>query len=94
MDNNVLAQASKNLPEWNIVFKKMVAHLQREFEFDDFSQALDFVNSVGDIADAESHHPLVILEWGYVRISWWSNDVKGLTDRDLKLAAMTNELYE
>src|SRR5688500_3034428 len=39
-------------------------HLERLYTFKDFAQALDFVNKVGAIAEAEGHHPDLHLAWG------------------------------
>src|SRR5260370_23495022 len=40
--------------------------LQREFSFPNFAEALAFVNRVGELAEAENHHPDVELGWGSV----------------------------
>jgi pterin-4a-carbinolamine dehydratase len=43
----------KKLPEWELDKK----HIERTFEFDDFTQAMEFVNGVAEIAEEEDHHP-------------------------------------
>jgi 4a-hydroxytetrahydrobiopterin dehydratase len=40
--------------------------LQREFRFPNFAEALAFVNRVGELAEAENHHPDIELGWGRV----------------------------
>ena len=43
----------KKIPEWELEKK----HIERTFEFDEFSEAIDFVNSVAEVAEDEEHHP-------------------------------------
>jgi 4a-hydroxytetrahydrobiopterin dehydratase len=67
-------------------------HLVREFRFPDFKQALAFVNDVGEIAEAEGHHPNILLTWGKAEITIWTHRVDGLTESDFILAAKINRL--
>lgn len=60
--------------------------LTKKFDFDDFAEALAFVNQVGELAEEHSHHPDIKFGWGYVEISLTSHDAGGVTDRDHKLA--------
>jgi len=62
-------------------------HLAREFRFDDFRQALAFVNRVGELAEAEDHHPDIRLAWGRVAIEIWTHSIGGLSENDFVLAA-------
>jgi 4a-hydroxytetrahydrobiopterin dehydratase len=66
--------------------------LERVFRFPDFAAALDFVNRVGALAEAENHHPDVELRWGEVKLRWWTHTAGGITDRDRELAACSGEL--
>ncbi len=68
--------------------------LQREFDFRNFEQAMAFSNRVGDIAEAEGHHPAILTEWGKVTITWWSHKIRGLHKNDLIMAARTDQVYE
>lgn len=66
--------------------------LQREFRFADFAEALAFVNRVGELAEAEDHHPDVEIHWNRVTLRWWTHVASAITDRDRELAAKTDEL--
>lgn len=68
--------------------------LVRTFRFRDFAEALRFVNRVGEIAEAEDHHPSVTLAWGMARVRLWTHVVKGLTENDFILAAKVDEAHE
>lgn len=62
-------------------------HLDKTFKFDDFKGALAFTNEVGEIAEAEGHHPDIHLTWGKVRIEIFTHKIDGLTESDFVLAA-------
>ena len=66
--------------------------ISRTFVFQDFVAALDFANRVGDIAEAEGHHPDLLVAWGRVEITIWTHKVNGLTESDFILAAKIDEL--
>ena len=68
-------------------------HIERSFEFDDFQQALDFTNTVGEIAEREGHHPDIYLGWGKVKLSIWTHKIDGLTESDFILAAKVDEAH-
>jgi 4a-hydroxytetrahydrobiopterin dehydratase len=62
-------------------------HLEKEFTFDDFKQALSFTNKIGAIAEEVGHHPDIYLTWGKVRLEIFTHKVKGLTESDFIVAA-------
>jgi 4a-hydroxytetrahydrobiopterin dehydratase len=66
--------------------------LERTFEFDDFVGALAFVNRVGELAEAESHHPDIAIHYNRVTLRWWTHSAGGITDRDRELAVSSNAL--
>lgn len=74
---------------WRIVEEH---HLEKEYRFGDFAEALAFVNRVGALADAEDHHPDLFLAWGRVRITIWTHTIDGLTESDFVFAAKCQAL--
>ncbi len=64
----------------------------KEYEFEDFKSALEFVNQVGALADEADHHPDIIFGWGYAEIAITSHDDGGLTQKDFDLAAKIDQL--
>jgi 4a-hydroxytetrahydrobiopterin dehydratase len=66
--------------------------LERAFSFADFREALAFVNRVGELAEAENHHPDIRIEYSRVTLRWWTHTAGGITDRDRELAARTDAL--
>ena len=62
-------------------------HLEKEFTFKNFRDALGFANKVGALAEAQNHHPDIYLSWGKARITIWTHKVDGLTESDFVLGA-------
>jgi 4a-hydroxytetrahydrobiopterin dehydratase len=81
------------IPDWGVVVVDGVMQLRREFDFSNFERAMAFSNRVGDIAEAEGHHPAILTEWGRVTVNWWSHKIGGLHRNDLIMAARTDEVY-
>jgi 4a-hydroxytetrahydrobiopterin dehydratase len=67
-------------------------HLEKEFKFKDFKEALAFTNRVGDLAEGQGHHPDIYLAWGKVRITIWTHKIDGLTETDFVFAAKIDRL--
>lgn len=75
---------------WEIVDEH---HLNKRFRFENFQSALDFVNAVGVIAEAENHHPDLILKWGSVEVTIFTHTVGGLSENDFILAAKIDRIF-
>ena len=74
---------------WSVVDEH---HLEKEYRFDDFRQALDFTNRVGEMAEEQDHHPDIFLAWGRVKVTIWTHKIDGLTESDFVFAAKTEVL--
>lgn len=82
----------KRLNEWNITSIKGIQQLTKAFSFKNFADALAFTNAVGELAEAENHHPTLVTEWGSVQVTWWTHSIGGLHANDFILAARTDEI--
>ena len=87
-----IADLQPHIPQWQLVTQDNILRLQRVFKLKDDAQALEFTNKIAAIAEAEDHHPLIILEWGRVTVQWWTHVVKGLHKNDFIMAAKTDKL--
>lgn len=76
-------------PDWHVAEEHQ---LEREFTFDDFRQALDFVNQVGELAEEQGHHPDIYLSYGKVKIQLWTHKINGLHENDFIMAAKIDAL--
>lgn len=82
------AEIAKLLPslhgDWKVIDHH---HIEREFHFSNFKEALDFTVRVGNLAEAEGHHPDILLSWGKVKVTLFTHKIKGLSTNDFILAA-------
>jgi 4a-hydroxytetrahydrobiopterin dehydratase len=81
---------SKINPNWQLSENKDL--LSRRFELNNFVEALDLVNKIGELAEAEQHHPDINLGWGYVEIYLSTHDIGGISEKDLILAQEIDKL--
>ncbi len=76
-----------------MVTREGVEQLEKAFTFRNFSQALDFANAVGELADGANHHPAILVEWGQATVQWWTHTLGGLHRNDFIMAAKTDYLH-
>lgn len=55
--------------------------LEKPYAFKNFKTALAFVNAIGAIAEEEKHHPEILLEWGAVKVAWWTHAIQGVSGK-------------
>ena len=87
-----IAELHPQVPDWELVELDGVKRLMRVFPADGFAEALAFTNRVGELAEAEGHHPALLTEWGRTTVSWWTHKIKGLHRNDFVMAAKTDHL--
>jgi len=86
-DLTTLAQQLDN--GWQVVNEH---HLEKEYKFKDFREALAFTNKVGELAESQNHHPDIYLAWGKVKLTIWTHKINGLTESDFVFAAKADKL--
>jgi 4a-hydroxytetrahydrobiopterin dehydratase len=64
------------------------------FEFDDFSQAIEFVNGVAEIAEEDDHHPDIDIRYSKVSVRLSTHSEGGLTDLDFEVAEKIDTLVD
>ena len=74
--------------DWQIINEH---HLEKEYIFTDFRQALDFTVKVGEVAENQGHHPDIYLAWGKVKLTIWTHKIDGLTESDFIFAAKADQ---
>lgn len=75
--------------DWKVVDEH---HLEKEYKFKNFREALEFTNKVGALAEKHNHHPDIFLTWGKVKITIWTHKIDGLSESDFVMAAKIEEL--
>ena len=80
----------KQLKEWRL--SGDARWISKEFKFKDFAEALSLANRVGEIAEAEGHHPDLQLSWGKLVVELTTHAIDGLSENDFIIAAKIDEL--
>lgn len=85
-----LKRLLKKVPEWEIDGKKIV----RSVEFDGFTEAVDFLAEVAEVAEDEGHHPDVDIRYGKVILMLTTHDAGGVTEADVEVAQRLDNLID
>lgn len=80
------------VPEW--VLREDAHRIERAYRFKNFREALTFVEKVGELAEAEGHHPDINFGWGYATISLRTKKIKGLHENDFIMAAKIDRISQ
>ena len=78
----------KSVPDWKIDS----GELTRTYTFKNFLSAMDFVNSVAQIAEKGGHHPDIDIRYNKVRLALVTHDAGGLTAKDFEMAAELSKI--
>jgi len=78
----------RQLRGWEAVEEQ---HLAKGYKFQNFADALAFVNRVGRVAEREGHHPDISFGWGYAHVKIYTHAIGGLSESDFILAAKIDE---
>jgi 4a-hydroxytetrahydrobiopterin dehydratase len=82
MSDTEVKAALADLPGWELAGSDIV----REYKFADYKAALEFVNQVGERAEAANHHPDIDIRWNKVTLVLATHSEGGLTQLDIELA--------
>jgi len=88
LSDDEIATRLREVPRWSRAGKA----IDRTWTFQDFSEALAFINKVGALAEAMNHHPDIANSWATVRLTLTTHDKGGLTNLDFDLAKKINGL--
>lgn len=78
-------------PDWQLPEE---AHcIERSFRFRNFREALTFVQEIGELAEAEGHHPNISFGWGNATVSLQTKKIKGLHENDFIMATKIDRIF-
>lgn len=80
----------KKVPEWELEGSRIT----RTVEFDGFTDAVDFINDVAEIAEEEGHHPDIDIRYNKVILSLTTHDAGGVTEADFAVAQRLDNLID
>jgi 4a-hydroxytetrahydrobiopterin dehydratase len=79
----------RNLQGWTLVN----GTIEKNYKFANFRQAIEFINKVAVAAEAENHHPDVLLwNWNNVKLTITTHSIKGLSEQDFILASKIDKI--
>ena len=93
VDEKKFTELLKDLDSWEIIYGD-VNILSKTYLFDSYEDSVKFSMEIAKLAENEDHHPAILLEWGSVRVQWWSHKIKGLHMNDFICAAKTEALVK
>ena len=92
-DINEIHKYLKMVDGWEVkADESKIYYLIKEFKFKNFLESQNFINKVGNIAEAEGHHPDIVFGWGYAKIQIFTHKIKGLVESDFILAAKIDKI--
>jgi 4a-hydroxytetrahydrobiopterin dehydratase len=68
--------------------------ITKKIKFDDFKQALKFVNEVGELAETENHHPDIKLGYGFAEICLTTHSEAKVTEKDRKMSEKIDRIID
>jgi 4a-hydroxytetrahydrobiopterin dehydratase len=78
-------------PDWHLPED---AHcIERNFRFRNFREALTFVQEIGELAEAEGHHPNISFGWGSATVSLQTKKIHGLHENDFIMATKIDRIF-
>lgn len=88
MSEAEIKKALESLPDWS----DTSAAIHRTYQFRDFVESMQFVNAVAAAAEADQHHPDILVRWNKVTLTLSTHDAGGITEKDFALAAKADAL--
>ena len=90
-----LGQKLKDMaPEWKIgKNEKGVPYIERVMHAKTFMGGIDFVHKVAEAAEAENHHPDIIINYKRITVRYWTHTASGVTLADVQMAQQIDPLF-
>lgn len=79
-----------NVPEWELIDNG--TKIKRTFRCKDFMDAMKLARAIGDLCEQEGHHADITFGWGYCKVVFQTNKIKGLHENDFIMAAKVDQL--
>jgi 4a-hydroxytetrahydrobiopterin dehydratase len=88
LERQQVAEHLQNLPHWTLQGNQ----IERLLTFENFVDAMIFVNRVAEIAEEEGHHPEIRIVYNRVTLTLSTHDAGGLTLKDFQVAQRIDSL--
>ncbi len=85
------ADFMEGFPEWTLI-KQVPQKIERTFNFKNFVEAMNFVNSVAEVAEKEGHHPDIYIFYNKVTLQLYTHAINGLSANDFIIAGLIDDI--
>jgi 4a-hydroxytetrahydrobiopterin dehydratase len=92
MSSHEVGQGLEQLDGWTVEDSEGHMRLAKTFKFKGFMPGVELVNRIAQVAEAEGHHPDLLLSYGSVTVHLFTHAAGGLTENDFILAAKIDQL--
>lgn len=82
----------RHLQGWLLEQQGGIWRISKTYTTANFIQSFALAERITRLAEAEQHHPEVMLAWGCCKVSWWTHEIRGIHPNDVRMAAATDEL--
>ena len=89
-NSHEIAKALKTIQGWTLESDEAFMH--KQWQFDSFKTAMEFITEVADIAEHQDHHPEFLSVYRKMRVRLSTHDASGLTQKDFDLATAIDNL--
>ena len=91
-NSHQITQAMQSIKGWALESDE--AFMNKQWQFDSFKTAMEFIAKVAEIAERQNHHPEFLSVYRKMRVRLSTHDASGLTKKDFDLAAAIDRLVE
>jgi len=88
----IVSQLSKLNGEQALGWRLIDGALEKSFRFKDFHHCIGFVNAVAFIANAENHHPDLVVSFSQCTVRFNTHDVNGISASDFLCSSKVDAL--
>jgi 4a-hydroxytetrahydrobiopterin dehydratase len=92
MSSHEVGQGLEQLDGWTVEDSEGHMRLAKTFKFKGFMPGVELVNRIAQVAEAEGHHPDLLLSYGSLTVHLFTHAAGGLTENDFILAAKIDQL--
>jgi 4a-hydroxytetrahydrobiopterin dehydratase len=92
MSSHEVGQGLEQLDGWTVEDSEGHMRLAKTFKFKGFMPGVELVNRIAQVAEAEGHHPDLLVSYGSVTVHLFTHAAGGLTENDFILAAKIDQL--
>ncbi|MDH5607636.1 MAG: 4a-hydroxytetrahydrobiopterin dehydratase [Anaerolineae bacterium] len=81
------------LTGWEVDESNEVPHLVKTYQFNEYLDGANFAARLAAAADAQDHHPSILIGWHQVTVRWWTHIIGGLHINDFVSAFQSDLIF-